>query len=183
MSDIDDLKAQIAAAKAQADGSALTEDEVGQAKLLAELDEHKAKLRNARVQRAAIAVAAAESAARKVAAGRYLIKGISLVDLLAEADPKDLPGNGVIVVRSPPTEPRDCLADYMAEAEQHERPLPDITIDHLVIPSIVFPDIETDASIRQFFDSTRGKGSAITVGNAVTALGGMAQRQAKRGRR
>lgn len=187
--ELDDIKAAIAAAQAEAEAEALTPEETERAKALAQLADAKAALFASRKARRLIAGTKAEADAKRVAAGHYLVKFIDLGTMLAEADPKTLPGDGVLVVRSPPTEPVDVLAVFATDFEARERPLPDLIVD-LLLQSIVYPpnDLKTPeglaqgAALRSFFESSVGKGAGVTAGGEVQALGGSNRKEAKRGR-
>lgn len=182
--DLETLKAQHAAAKARQAKAALSQDEIDHAKLMAEIVEAEAEARTAEATRRSIQGSALEEAARKVAAGRYLVKYFDLAALLPEAPPEKLPGEGMLVVRSPPTVPVDALAQFYREVEAAERSHVDIYAD-LVCESVVYPDISNPAAgefFRSFIESSIGRGTAMGVGDAVTALGGVRGKRTKRGR-
>lgn len=186
---IDDIDAQEADLAARETAATLSPEEEVRAAKLAAFADRKAALAVTERRKRALLGAIAEASAKKDAGGRYLVKFVDLGTILADADPSTLPGEGVLVIRSPPTEPIDVLAQFTREHEANERPLPDLMID-MLLPSIVRPETSlvteegrlAGMKLRNFFESTIGKGAAITVGNEVSRLGGMRAAQVKRGR-
>lgn len=180
--EIADLRAALVAAQAEATTETLLPEEAEHAKLLAQLEAAKATTFAARKARRAIAGAKAEAEARAAARGQFLVKFLDLGTMLLEADPKTLPGEGVIVIRSPPTTPVDVLGTFATEYEARQRHLPDLVLD-LFLSSIVYPSTDGAEGIklRVFFEGPIGKGAAQTCGGEVQALGGLKRREAKRG--
>jgi hypothetical protein len=181
---LDELKAELEREQALLAKSALSDEQAEHAKLLIALAETKAERQASQKAQRVLRRAELEADARKAAAGRYLVKAFDLAALLPDVEQEKLPGGGVLVLRSPPITPIDALAQFYREAEAHERPLPDIYVD-LVCASVVFPDVaqrETGMSFRDFFESSIGRGTALTVGDAVTELGGARAKRTKRGR-
>lgn len=184
MSDLEVLKADLERAKARLAKATLAPEEIDCAKLLADIAESEAEARTSEATRRGLRGATLEAEARKVAGGRYLVKYFDLAALLPEADPERLPGEGVLVVRSPPTAPVDALAVFYREVEAGERSHVDIYTD-LVCASVVVPNIanqETGALFRNFLESSIGRGTAMGIGDAVTTLGGVRGKKTKRGR-
>lgn len=184
MSSLDELKAQLEAEKSRHTKATLTEDENEQAKLLAQIAEAKAERLIAEKSRRALRGAELEAEARVAAKGQYLVKYFDLAALLPDVEQEKLPGDGCLVVRSPPTMPVDALGQFYREVEAHERRMTDIYVD-LVCECVVYPSVssqEAGEMFRSFIESSIGKGTAIPIGNAVTALGGVRSKQAKRGR-
>ena len=205
MSDIDDDEKEIAdpAARARLEGieaqiAALEAEalEVEAAARLAELTPEEQRIAAALARKAAAAEAMAaaartrrgtalatrEAAARVKAAGRYLVKGIDLVDLFqlgAAPDAAKVPGDGVVIVRSPLPE---RLKAFQTEAEHKARPLADIFAD-LLCDSVIDPDPSQPANgakLRAFCDAYPG--AAIGAGDVVAKLGGSKAQADKRGR-
>ncbi len=123
-----------------------------------------------------------EFAARKAAAGRYLVRAVDLVSFFpfGEAPTADrMPNGGIIVVRSPLPVRQEAMT---REMELKKRPVEAILID-LVVDSTVDPsalDEEEAAKIRPFFEAYPGAGT--NAANIVLELGGLRQAADKRGR-
>lgn len=184
MSLVDELKAQLESEKARLEKATLSDEELEHSKLLAQVAEMKAERQASEKAQRAIRGAELEAEARKAAAGRYLVQFFDLAALLPEAEQEKLPGEGVLVVRSPPTSPVDALAQFYREVEAKERSLVDIYSD-LVCASVVVPNVgnhEIGMGFRNFLESSVGRGTAIPIGDAVTSLGGVRSKQTKRGR-
>lgn len=184
MPSMDELKAQLENEKARHATAMFSDEEAEQSKMLAQIAEAKAERLAAEKPRRALRGAEIEAEARKVAAGRYLVKFFDLAALLPDVEQEKLPGEGCLVVRSPPTSPVDVLAQFYRELEAKERSLVDIYAD-LVCASVVSPDVtshEAGMAFRNFIESSIGRGTSIPIGDAVTAVGGLRSKQAKRGR-
>lgn len=183
MATIDELKAQAAAAAAEFDAAKLSPEETELAQLLAKIEESRARTREASKLRRAIRGAQEEAEARAEAKGAYLVKYVDLAAGLPNADPKTLPGEGVIVIRTPPMHPIDVLGNFLREHEAKQRPIPEIFAE-LVAECIVRPKPSPgeDAKIGGFFNSELGQGSASAVGNVVLELANFRLAVAKRGR-
>lgn len=181
--DLEDLRAQLDAARARKSASALTDDETARAKLLADLAEATAEAQSSEKNKRAIEGAQREATARKAALGKYLVKFFDLGALLPDADMDSLPGKGILVIRSPPTTPTDALGNFYRELEAKARSWPEIYAS-LACESIVYPDPNgaSGAQLSAFFDGAIGKGTAMDVGDACAALGGVRGKQTKRGR-
>lgn len=179
--DIETLRAQAAEARARRTAASLSDEETEHAKLLGELAEDTAQLQADERKRRGIAGAAAEAEARRVAAGKYVVKFFDLGSLLPDADPSTLPGAGVLVLRSPPP---SALAAFYRELEAGSQDLPQ-TYAALVAESVVVPDITDPTAgikFRTFLDGPLGCGTVIGIGDASTVLGGTVAKKAKRGR-
>lgn len=184
MSLLEDLKAQLENEHARHAKATLSEEESEIAKTLAQIAEKKAERLAAEKARRALRGAELEAEARKAAAGKHLVKYFDLAELLPDADPEKLPGEGMLVVRSPATVPVDALGQFYREIEAHERPHTDIYVD-LVCSSVVYPDLsnqETGMLFRNFLESSVGHGTAMTIGDVVSTLGGVRGKRTKRGR-
>ena len=178
---IEELRAAAAAAKAKAAGVALSDEEAERVKLNAEIAEAEADERAARKARRDLDGKARESEAKVKARGGYLVRYFDLASLLPEAEPEDLPGSGVLVLRSPPT---GAMATFHREVEAKVKSTPDLYAD-LVCASVVFPDQSDNANgagLRAFLESALGSGTSTIVGDACTELGGMKFKATKRGR-
>lgn len=181
MSDLEELKSQLAAATARRDNAKLTDDETEHAKLLAQVAEAKAEARAAETARRAILGAKLEADARKKAAGRHLVQYFDLAALLPEAEPEKLPGEGILVLRSPAA---DMLAQLHREVEAGEQSLV-AAYTNLVCSITDYPDLsnhDTGMRFRDFLESPIGCGTVIGIGDAATTLGGTRAKRTKRGR-
>lgn len=178
---LEELRASLKATKAAAPPP-LTDDEAETARLLGEIAEAKADAlainKTRREARGQALEAAAWPAAR---AGKYLIRFVDLAALLPDADPDDLPGNGVLVVRSPP---QGAVGAFHRELEAKTKLLPEVYTDLLCV-STVYPDLTNEVAgieFRGFFASSLGEGSSSVVGDVVTDLAGIRGKTVKRGR-
>jgi multidrug efflux pump subunit AcrA (membrane-fusion protein) len=179
-----ETEAELERAEARLAKAELTPAEVKRLKLLATLAEKKAEARTAETSRRALRGAELKAEAAKAAGGKYLVDYFDLGALLPDVDPDKLPGEGVLIVRSPPTSPVDALAHFYRELEAKEHSLVDIYTD-LVCASVVVPNVMEHATgmmFRNFLESSIGRGTAIQIGDAVTSLGGARNKQTKRGR-
>lgn len=185
MSELDTaLQERLDRANARRAKATLSEEDVARAKVLAQVAEAEAESRADEVQARALRGAQLKAEAAKVAAGRYLVGYFDLGALLPDADPEKLPGLGILILRSPPMIPSDALSQFYREIEAKERQLIDIYTD-LVCKSVVVPDLTSQDEgmfFRDFLESSIGRGTAVTIGDAVTALGGSRARNTKRGR-
>lgn len=183
--DLEELRQATAAAKERRERAALSEEETERAKLLAELAEHTEAARAEEKARRDLEGAKLEAVERQKAGGKYLVRYVSVGDLLPDADPATLPGAGILIVRSPPTHPVNVLDDFYreVEAKANGRALPDIYAD-LVCQSTVYPSTDgaAGAKLRAFFESSIGRGTVTVIGDQVTDLGGVRNKAIKRGR-
>lgn len=188
MTRLEELKAEAEAAQAESAASALTPEETEEAGWLAKsAAAREDKAANDRTRRM-LDGKAREKIAVAAAAGKYLVRAVDIIDLfpvdVKAPDPKTLPGNGVIIVRSPPTQPRDMLGDFFREIEHKQRSMPEIYAD-LVVASTVDPDVAKDdvkgAVLRAFCEAYSG--ACIKVGDQVSELGGLRSKSDKRGRK
>lgn len=180
--DIEALEKEALAEEEQASAAKLTPDEERASVAIARRDKAREERASAESARREIDMAGRVAVARAAIGSRAMVKGIDLVSLfpLGEAPPMvQLPGNGVIVVRSP--EPARMKALH-AEAEAKRRPLADIFSD-LVIDSTIDPDPKDPTQgmkLRAFCDAYPG--AAIGAGDIVAKLGGSKAQADKRGR-
>ncbi len=185
--DLAELRARAEAARTKTAAARLTPEEIEHAKLQTELDELKAEEQAAAKTRRELAGKALEETARKAAGGQYLVRFVDLGSMLPDADPSTLPGNGALVVRSPPVHPVDALKVFYAEVEARVLSLPDVYLE-LVCVSTVYPDVadvkhpEIGAAFRAFFETSIGHGTVTGIGDIVTDLGGVRSKATKRGR-
>lgn len=184
MSSIEELKAQLEAEKARHAKAALSEEEQEQLKLIAQLAEAKAERLAAEKAQRALRGIALEGEARKVASGKYLVKFYDLARHWPDIEPEKLPGEGILILRSPPTMPVDVLGQFYREVEAKEKSQPDCYID-LVCACVVYPDVskhDVGMAFRNFLESSIAKASAASIGDEAIALGGLLVKQTKRGR-
>ena len=188
MSDpIDDLDEQLRALEARESAAILSPEDEARAAKFAALAERKAALAVAEKKRRGLDMFTREAAARKRAGGRYLVGAIDLGELYPSEDPATLPGGGVLIYGGP--ELPNIYANFLTEHEANARPLLALMVD-VVCAATLDPEcpLATEegraagVKLRNFFEGPIGSGAAITVGNAVTRLGGMMAKQAKRGR-
>jgi hypothetical protein len=173
-------------AKAAREAAALSAADAELLKLHRQIQEDDAAAEVSHREARALRGLEEEAEERKAAAGKYLVKAIDIAALLpglTEEQVKALPGEGVIVVRSPPVHPTDALAGFLREIEAGKEAHPDIYAE-LVCESTVRPKLKpgTAEAYREFWSSSLGRGTVITVGDQVAELGGMRGRAAKRGR-
>lgn len=182
LSFIEQLEADALAEELAAKKLELSEGEQRTAAAVARLQKAREEKAAAEKTRRGIDLATRERAARSIAGTRYLVKGVDLVDLFplgAAPDVSQLPGGGVIIVRSP--EPAR-LKSFHTEVEHKARPVADIYGD-LLCESVVDPnpqDPAHGAKLRAFIDAYPG--AAIGAGDHVAKLGGSKSAADKRGR-
>lgn len=176
-----EARARAEAARARRAASALSEEAAELHKLALQEAEDLAAARADEKKARELRGLVLEGEARKKSGGKYQVKAIDIAKLLPDIDPATLPGDGVIVVRSPLP---GSWATFLREQEHKARDLPDICAD-LVCESTVFPDVSASGAgerYRVFWESALGCGTVVTVADDVAALGGAAAKQAKRGR-
>lgn len=121
---------------------------------------------------------------RRARAGgpKYLVEAIDLVDLWPAGValiPEQLPGGGVLIVRSPEPAAADAMA---VEIEHKKRKISEILAD-VLIASVLDPDPndpKEGALLRAFCDAYPG--AATNAGDEVVKLGGLKAKADKRGR-
>lgn len=182
MIDIEALEAEAAAEEAAASAVKLSEDEQRAAAAIARFAKAREERAAAEKSRRGLDLAAREKRAR-AAYPKQLVKGVDLVDLFplgSSPSAEQLPGGGVIVVRSPDPQ---RLKSFHTEVEHKARPVADIYAD-LLCESTVDPDPQKDAAagvlLRAFCDAYPG--AAIGAGDVVAKLGGSKAQADKRGR-
>lgn len=181
MSKLEELRARVASAKAEATATALTAEEQEVAALLAE--EQAAREETAAADRARRAddLAAREAAARAKAGTAYLVKGIDLVSLfpLGCAPPAgQLPTRGVIVIRNPPPAAVD---EVNREVEAKTKSLSSIMIRLLCDCAIDPEPASTDAiTLRAWAEAYPD--AAQQAAQRARELGGAKSAADKRGR-
>lgn len=181
MTRIEALRAKLAEEKKIAEARALTPDEREEADLLAGIEAAREEAAAADAARRAADMAARVDVARAKAAGDYLVAGVDVVRLfpLGSAPPAEqLPGKGVIVVRSPKPEAVDRLnRDFEAKI----KPLAAMMIE-LLCESVVDPDPASTEGITLRGFSERYPEAAAQAANKARELGGAKVAQDKRGR-
>lgn len=180
--DIEALEKEAAAEEEQASAAKLTPDEERAVTAIARRDKAREERAANEAARREIDMTARVAVAKAAIGSRAMVKGIDLVSLfpLGEAPPMaQLPGNGVIVVRSPEAA---RMKAFHAEAEAKKRPLADLFSD-IVIESTIDPDPKDPTQgmkLRAFCDAYPG--AAIGAGDQVAKLGGSKAQADKRGR-
>lgn len=177
-----DLAAELAALQTEAERAELSPAEAAEARALAQLSELKEQKRESERKRRGIEGARLERAARAEAAGRYMVRYFDLGALLPDADPKSLPGGGVLVIRSHPPQAKTAF-DSAVEGKS-------VTLSaafcDLVCASVVHPSLaknEDGIRFRAFLESELGNGTPPQIGAAVLELGGARIAEAKRATR
>ena len=177
---MDDLDRELAEAQAAASAVALSADEEERARKLAAIEEARSARRIAEAKRRKLAGDALEREARTEAAGRYLVRAFDLGALLPDVPSEQLPGGGVLVLRS---HPPDAKRAWDREIESKGRDLSEINAD-LVCASIVRPKLSAEQGIRfrAWLESDMGCGIANQLLAPVLELGGARIAETKRGR-
>lgn len=180
---LEDLRAETEAEEAASKASQLTADEIETALLL----ERKAIAAESRAtaekRRRAIEMVRREKAAKSACRdARAILGAIDLVALFPAGkapDAETMPGKGVLVLRSPPS---DVLKTFQTEVEHKARPLADIYAD-MVAQSVVDPDVETDKTagsvLRAFCEAYPN--ACLAIGDVAAKLGGSRMAADKRG--
>lgn len=188
---LEEARERARAAKEAAAAAKLTDEESELARYREEEEAANAELRSSNAVRRANELKTRETAARKVAAGKYLVRGVDLADHLPpEADLATVPNRGLWVVRSPT---REAVRSMNADIEAKDKPQ-DVWTADLVCASVVDPpngaalnasdaDKAAGAEVRGFCDDERNMGAVTQLANHVTDLNGTKQKEAKRGRK
>lgn len=182
MIDIDALEKEAADAEAAAKASELTEAEQRAVKALGRRNKAREDKVLAEKARRDLDRAAREAKAAAAAGKQYLVKGIDLIaDCFTDVAPpaEQLPGNGVIVIRSPD---RGRFNAANNDIEHKRRPMAEILID-LLVEHVIDPDVDepgAGAHLRAFCEAYPGAG--MMAGDEVYKLGGMKAKADKRGR-
>lgn len=183
MIDIKALEEEVRAAEQDTAAAALTDEEKKVVALLERkrraLEERAAEERSRRE----VEMARRERAARAVLGSTVLVKAVDIVSLfeVGYVPPREqLPGGGVVVVRSPLPSRMDA---FYADIEMKRRSLPAIYAD-LLCEHVVDPDVQRDAAagalLRAFCDAYQP--ASIAIGDEVAKLGGSKAKADKRGR-
>lgn len=177
---IEELEKEAALAQQRAKAAELSEDEK---RIKAALDQTAAAEeaeRAAEKVRRDIDAAGRERRARRAAGSRYLVAAVDVISLFppGKAPPSDhLPGNGVVIVRSPDRERVNrTTADHEA-GKAHAEVLSELAMDCVVDPDLTEPGI--GARFRAFCDTYGG--AAMGIGSAAFTLGGAKAKADKRG--
>jgi hypothetical protein len=177
---IEDLEREAAEADRRAKAAELSDEEK---KFKAALDQRVAAEeaeRAAGKARREIDAAERERRAAQAAGGRYIVSAVDVVSLFppGKAPPMEqLPGKGVVIVRSPS---RDRLnrttADHEAGKPQPET-LTELAVDCMIDPDLTAPGV--GAHFRAFCEMYGG--AAMGIGDAAFKLGGGKAKADKRG--
>jgi hypothetical protein len=176
----DDLDRELADALSAASAATLSPEEEERARKLAAIEEARAARRIAEAKRRRIAGDALEREARAEAGGRYLVRAFDLGSLFPDVPSEQIPGGGVLVLRSHPPEAK---RSWDREVEAKARDLSEINAD-LVCASIVRPRMSADQGVRfrAWLESEMGCGVANQLLAPVLELGGARVAETKRGR-
>lgn len=181
MTRLEEMKARLAAAQADAVAATLNDEEKELAALAEQEREAKQEAAAARTARRAIRLADMLAAAEVKAGGRYLVAAIDLVGLfrLGIAPPEEkLPGAGCIIVQEPaPAAYNKFLREGEAHRLDHGPLFTEFVCGALEDPQ---PTPENVTLLRVFCQ--RYVGAAVGIGDVVAKLGGAKQEAAKRGR-
>lgn len=177
---IEELEKEAAQAQQRAKAAELSEDEK---RIKVALDQRTAAeeaQRAAEKVRRDIDAAGRERRARQAANHRYIVAAVDVVSLFppGKAPPAvHLPGNGVVIVRSPDRERVNrTTADHEA-GKAHAEVLTELAMDCVIDPDLTEPGV--GASFRVFCETYGG--AAIGIGSAAFTLGGAKAKADKRG--
>lgn len=187
MIDIEALEREAAEEEAAAEKVKLSDEERRVQAAISRRDKAREERSAAERERRALDLAGREAAARKLVGKGVLVKGVDLLALfpLGEEPAKDLvPGNGVIIVRSPPPgKGPGTMAEFNREYEHRKQEVEDLYTT-LLTENTIDPDVKKDqgegAKLLAFCEHYPN--AAIGAGDVVAKLGGARIRADKRGR-
>lgn len=178
---LEELRAKAEAAEASAKARALTDDEAAEASFNDRIEAAAADAAAADKTRRANDLRARADAAGIKSGGAYLVEGIDLVALfpLGKSPPAgQLPGSGVIIVRSPPP---DAAHTFNRELEAKAKPLATL-FAVLLCASTVDPDMDSAEGIKLSELCAHYPDLSINAGDIAKKLGGAKSAADKRGR-
>lgn len=194
MTQIEEMRARVAAAKEVAKKAELTPEEIELAALATEEREAKAAAWIANATRLDTEMTMRLAAAEARAGGRYLVGAVNVLRCFpvgTQMDIDALPGKGVVILREPTAE---AFHTASREGEAKVQPhgviyatllcgsggQPPCLLDERPEPKEDGPWIDAVTRLSAF--CAHYPGAAVVIGDAAMGLGGASQRAAKRGR-
>ncbi|MGE5200997.1 MAG: hypothetical protein ACM3O6_02920 [Acidobacteriota bacterium] len=191
---LEEMRARVAAAKAAAKAAELTPDEIEMAALAGEEREAKAAAWTSNATRLDTDMTMRLAAAEARAAGRYLVGAVNVlrcfpVGTLMDIDA--LPGKGVVILREPTAEAfHTATREGEAKVQPHgviyaallcgSGGQPPCLLDERAEPKEDGPWVDAVTRLHAF--CARYPGAAVVIGDAAMGLGGARAKADKRGR-